>query len=440
MRTQGDFDYLVQDHRVHQSLYVDPAVFEDEMNHIYGYTWTFIAHESELPNPNDFVRKRLGLRPIIVTRAPDGQVHAMLNRCSHRGATVCRQDSGNARRFTCAYHSWTFDNKGDLIGVPMAKAYGADFDKKELGLGKLRVGIYRGFIFATFDHDLPDIEEHLGYGARLLDQWLDRWPGAKTVVRHNAARLALRGNWKLAFDNSADGYHPGFSHESLLRMRRARYDAGKDMQWVAGDVDDGRQYVTDIGNGNTFLDQRGEVDDYYGQLAPMPGGDAYEAVVREKLGDNRAKAALDVVMGSAMNINIFPNLLVIGNQIQVIEPHAVDRTELKWYGTTLEADDLPPEINTMRMRVQEDFPSFGEPDDMANFEECHLGLSIPEAEWVHTGRHIDSGRETTDPRGLPTSVVTSELPIRAFWRQWKRMMTAAQARAQAKASRAAVAG
>jgi phenylpropionate dioxygenase-like ring-hydroxylating dioxygenase large terminal subunit len=273
VQSRYDFEYLVQDRRVHRKLYVDPGIFEAEMTEVFGQTWTYLAHESEIPNPNDYVRKRLGLRPIVVTRARDGVVHAMLNRCTHRGATVCRQDNGNARRFTCPYHNWTFNNEGELVAVPMPKAYGADFKKEELGLGKLRVGIYRGFIFGTFNHNLPDLSAHLGHAAALIDQWLDRWPEAKTVVRHNATRLTLRGNWKLVYDNCADGYHPGFSHESLLRMRKDRYGAGTDMQWVAGDVDDGRQCVSELKNGLTFLDQRGEIDDYWGQVAPMPGGD-----------------------------------------------------------------------------------------------------------------------------------------------------------------------
>ena len=419
-----DLDHLVQDARVHRKLYVDPAIFEAEMNRVFGQTWTFLAHESEIPKRNDFVRKRLGLRPIIVTRGSDGALHAMMNRCTHRAATVCRQDAGNTRRFTCPYHNWTFDNMGHLVSVPMAGGYGSDFDKSDLGLHTLRVASYRGFVFGTFNRDLPDLATHLGHAAVLMDQWLDRWPGATTVVRHNASRLTLRGNWKLVYDNCADGYHPGFSHDSLLRMRKDRYGAGTDMQWVAGDVDDGRQAVTDLGNGITFLDQRGEIDDYWGQVAPMPGGDAYAAIIRKRLGDAQAKAALDVVMGSGMNLNVFPNLLIIGNQIQVIEPYAIDHTELVWYATSLQADDLPPEVNALRMRLQEDFPAFGEPDDMTNFEECHAGLVIAESEWLHTGRHILTGREKLTPEGHPTSVITSEMPIRAFWRQWKKMMQA----------------
>ena len=413
---------LVQEHQVHRTLYTDRQIFQEEMTTIFGQTWTFLAHESEIPLANDFIQKKLGLRPIIVTRAADNSVHAVLNRCTHRGATVCRHETGNARRFTCPYHNWTFSNTGDLVGIPIVSGYGEDFDKSSLGLGKLRVESYRGFIFGTFNRALPDLKEHLGQVAVHIDQWLDRWPGAQLSVRHGAMKLSCKGNWKLVYDNSADGYHPGFSHASLLRMRKDRYGVGVDMQWVLGDVDQSLQTVTDLGHGNTFLDQRAEISDYWSQAAPMPGENAYETVLRERLGDEKAKAALDVVVGSGMNLNIFPNLLIIGNQIQVIEPVDVDQTVMSWYGTTLMADDLPDEVNALRMRLQEDFPSFGEPDDVVNFEECQAGLNIPEMEWVHTGRHLNTGKESLTPEGNPTSVVSSELALRAFWKQWASMM------------------
>ena len=154
----------------------------------------------------------------------------------------------------------------------------------------------------------------------------------------------------------------------------------------------------------------------------MPGETRYEQAIRAKLGA-KADTALDVVMGSGMNLNIFPNLLIIGNQIQVIEPQRVDLTHLTWYATALEAPDLPDEVNALRMRMQEDFPSFGEPDDLANFEECQAGLSIPEMEWVLTNRHLGTGKEYIGPKGMLTGPVTDDLPLRAFWREWKRLMT-----------------
>ena len=44
-----DWDYLVQEDRAHRLIYTDPAIFEAEMTHIFGGTWTYLAHESEIP-------------------------------------------------------------------------------------------------------------------------------------------------------------------------------------------------------------------------------------------------------------------------------------------------------------------------------------------------------------------------------------------------------
>ena len=184
-------DELVRPERVHRSLYTDRDVFAQEMERVFGGTWTYLAHESEIPQPNDFVRRRLGLRPVVVTRDRNGQVHGLLNRCTHRGATVCRVDAGNAPRFVCPYHNWTFDNTGKLVGVPLRRGYGPGFDPSALDLGRLRVESYRGFVFGALDAALPPLEEHLGHAARLIDQWLDRWPGGRIVVRHGSHRLDL---------------------------------------------------------------------------------------------------------------------------------------------------------------------------------------------------------------------------------------------------------
>jgi phenylpropionate dioxygenase-like ring-hydroxylating dioxygenase large terminal subunit len=417
--THPPYEELVADRRVHRSLYVDPAVFADEMDRLFGATWTYVAHESELAEADDFVTRTIGRRPVIVSRDRDGDLHVLINRCTHRAATVCRVDAGSARRFTCPYHGWIFANTGACQGVPLQRGYGPALDKSDLDLGAARVASYRGFVFATFNPDEAPLENRLGPAAGLLDQWIDRSPTGEVIVRHGANRLEYRGNWKLATDNSGDGYHPGYSHKSLLTMRHDRYGEGVDMQYVLDNVDAGGQYVQDLGNGHHFLDQRREIERYWPQAAPSPGREGYEAVLRDRLGVD-ADAALETAVGSGMNLNIFPNLLIIGNQIQVVEPLAVDHTRLHWYATSI--GGVPDEITSLRMRLQEDFPSFGEPDDLANFEECQRGLAAPEMEWIRTDRHLDSDTERVE-EGLLTGVASDELTLRAFWRRWRELMT-----------------
>ena len=419
------WDYLVQQDRIHRSVYTDPAIFELEMTKIFGGTWVYLGHESEIPEPNDFVARRLGLRPIILTRAGTGQIHVLFNRCSHRGATVCREAKGSARYFTCGYHGWTYSNAGENVLVPQPEAYGPAFDRTRHNLARVPfVETYRGFIFGTLNPEVPSLRDHLGPARDLLDQWIDRSPTGEVVVRSAAHRPVLRANWKLAYDNAGDGYHPAYSHQSLLTMVAKRYGSNRDVSYYQGDSDHTRMYSQSLGNGNTFIDQRPEMHaaSAWKQQRPQPGREAYETQLRNRLGDQEAERLLEVAVGSGMNLNIFPNLLVLGNQIQVVEPIAVDRTQLTWYATTITG--VPEEINTLRMRTQEDFPIFGEVDDVANFEACQEGLAIPEIEWVDISRHLHTDQESVDERGVITGLVTDDLHLRSYYQEWKRLISA----------------
>ncbi|HXP58252.1 MAG TPA: Rieske 2Fe-2S domain-containing protein, partial [Streptosporangiaceae bacterium] len=77
-----DYGELIQPTRVHGSLYTSPEIFAAELARIWYTTWVFVGHESELAEPGDYVRKKLGQQDVIMTRDRDGQVHLLLNRCA----------------------------------------------------------------------------------------------------------------------------------------------------------------------------------------------------------------------------------------------------------------------------------------------------------------------------------------------------------------------
>ena len=72
--------------------------------------------------------------------------------------------------------------------------------------------------------------------------------------------------------------------------------------------------------------------------------------------------------------------------------------------------------------MQEDFPAFGEPDDLANFEEAQRGMQIPEIEWIDVSRGLGTDRETMDDDGVVSGPVTDEHHIRAYFEEWRRLM------------------
>ena len=221
-----DWDELVQEDRVHRLIYTDPAIFALEMTNIFGAVWVYLGHESQIPAKDDYITVRLGLRPIILLRDSHGKIRALFNRCAHRGTTLCRKDKGSARIFTCPYHGWSFLNTGKLRAVPWPDGYACDFNDAKYNVAQVpRVDSYRGFIFATLNLDAPSLIDYLGPITKPIDEWLDRQP--KGLIRVcEANRLKYKGNWKLAYDNSGDGYHVVFSHRSLLEMEKVSMRPG----------------------------------------------------------------------------------------------------------------------------------------------------------------------------------------------------------------------
>lgn len=420
-----DYAALVREDRVHRTLYTDPAIFAEEMVRVFGgRSWVYLAHESQLPEPDSFLSVRMGLRPVIVTRDRRNALHAVFNRCSHRAATVCREESGIAKSFRCPYHGWTFRNTGELVGTPWPRGYGEDFDRAQFGLHRVaRVESYRGFVFGTLNESAPSVPDWLGPATGWLDYWIDRAPRGEVVVRSAANRMGYRGNWKLAYDNAGDGYHPAFSHRSLLEMA-SRMGEGKDMSYFGRSPDEGPMRTYMLGNGHSVIDQRPNYDgpgSFWANQRPQPGRERFEEKIRAEHGED-ADRLLDLAIGSQINLSIFPNLLIIGNQVQVVEPLGVDRTQLTWHATTV--GGVPPEVNTMRMRTQEDFPSFGEPDDQANFEEVQRGLAAPEAEWVLMNRGLGvPGWQEVGPDGVVSTAATDELHMRRYYAAWLEMMS-----------------
>ena len=294
--------------------------------------------------------------------------------------------------------------------MPWPDGYACDFKDAKFNVAQVpRVDSYRGFIFGTLNPDAPPLIDYLGAITRPIDEWLDRHPGGKVAVCE-ANRLKYKGNWKLAYDNSGDGYHVVFSHRSLLEMEnRLRPTTPTRACPITRARPTPRRCTWRyIGNGHHFKDKRPNIEKRAGGLwaveGPAPGSEHYEEELRRRFGA-RAEEILDLASSEPVNINVFPNLSLLGNHIQVFEPVSVDETNVTWYGTAVVDEDgvlgdAVDEINALRMRTQEQFPNFGEVDDLANFEEIQRGLACLEDEWVYMHRGLGiPGRVKTDANG-----------------------------------------
>src|SRR5258708_25839466 len=81
-------------YRVSRDIFTDPQIFELEMKHIFEGNWIYLAHETQIPNKNDYFTTYMGRQPIFIARNSNGELNAFINACSHRGATICRFKRG----------------------------------------------------------------------------------------------------------------------------------------------------------------------------------------------------------------------------------------------------------------------------------------------------------------------------------------------------------
>lgn len=204
----------------------DPEIYDLELDRVFARNWIAVAHETEVPHAGDYVLRHIGEDQVIVSRAEDGQIHILLNSCSHRRMALCRADFGNATHFRCPYHGFVYKNSGELVGVPaVTKAYGTVLDKSRLGLVPARTETYDGLVFGCFDPDAPPLLEYLGDMAWYLDLLLARTPGGMEVVGP-PQRFRVQANWKLAAENFVgDAYHAFVAHEFAMKTAQLPPDA-----------------------------------------------------------------------------------------------------------------------------------------------------------------------------------------------------------------------
>jgi hypothetical protein len=217
-------------------------------------------------------------------------------------------------------------------------------------------------------------------------------------------------------------YHVGFAHRSLVEMTKSRYRDGDTGATYASDPDGANIQSHYLGNGHTLLYHRpGLGPSIFERARAAPGSELWADKLRSNLDEKAAYEILESVPGQGMNLNIFPNLMIIASQVQVVDPVAVEHTEISWYATTL--PDAPKEANVIRMRIAEDFPNFGEIDDLEMFQRCWEGLQIPEVEWVDfsRGSHIPL-EDITGADGAHTASGTMEHTSRGFFDSYKNYM------------------
>src|SRR5262249_16750455 len=418
-----DIAELIEPGRVHRDVYTDPAIFELEMERIFGRAWLYVGHVSQVPAPGDYVTTELGRQPVIMVRHRDGKVHVIINRCTHRGAKVVNERKGNAARLTCCYHGWSFDTDGRLAAVPVPEGCAADFDKAAFGLAHApRVGEYRGFVFASLAAKGASFEDHMGRMKRTIDALVARAPDGALALDAGMHRYAYAGNWKLQVENVLDSYHVPFGHASTVNkqgVQFARREGDRkgatvvetEKKETAASWKDRKSFIAGNGHGwtsNTALDEGNR---------SSPAFDEYKRALAEKVS---AERAAEILRPGLQNSLIYPNMSIMGLNIhvRVIKPIAVDRTEVTIYPIRLLGAPAAMNFGNIRLlNVTHSAASFVQTDDLESFTRAQKGLQSRLTDWVDISRGLgeeEPDRELNATRGL----ATHEMVMRAQYKAW----------------------
>ncbi|MFC5992980.1 aromatic ring-hydroxylating dioxygenase subunit alpha [Pseudonocardia hispaniensis] len=408
--------------RVEAQVYLDPDIFELELERIFYKTWNCVGHESEVAEPGSFKTLEIGRRPVIVSRDRAGLLNVMLNRCRHRGATLCEQPRGTmASGFTCPYHSWSYALDGRLRGIPYPDGYPASMDKSALSLTRLRVATYQGLIFANFDEDAEPLEDFLGDARKWIDLFMRQGAGYPVKVQ-GAHRFRYRANWKVQLENVTDGYHFPLVHRSWM----ANVDA--ETADMLAFMKDPEAVTYALGNGHSvgiMVPEHVDLDEDDGTEVLQDRFAGLIAELEGKLPADEIRRVVRSLHGAGFNLTVFPNLALSMGFIRILNPVSVDTTDNAHMA--LGYGDGPAGADRERLRIHEHFQGpfgFGTPDDAEVWARVQRGAAADPAMPIMLNRGLN--REVTSQEGHQRSHITDETGMREAYAMWKRLMTDAE--------------
>ena len=429
MISNDELASLVRANAVHKRVYTDPAIYELEMERIYGRAWIYVGHDSQVRGVGDYHASRIGNQDVVMVRAQDESVHVLYNRCPHKGAKVVAEADGCAGKFfRCPYHAWTFRLDGTHLSAPLtAGLEGTGFDpaSPEFSMRRVaRVDSYRGFVFASQSPIGPGLKDFLGGAASSIDNLCDRSPVGEVEVAGGVFRVLQQSNWKVFYENLHDTMHARVTHESSFVAAREEAAEMGEMPF---------ELLIQDGNGEPYAFwEKLELRAYahgHGYMEGIfdPATATRDAVSREHFaclsaahGEDKAREILGmnrhntILYGSGSPHNVF-------QQFRVIRPLAVNRTMVEIQ--VFRCKGAPPSVWDRALTYANviNSPSSNVmPDDVEVYRRCQEGNLTQGGEWVSLHRYLGTDKTLAD--GAVSTNGTSELPMRNQFAAWRSYM------------------
>ena len=396
--------------RVPYRMFSDPDIYRAELDRIFlGPTWQYLALGGELPQTGDYLTTFLGETPVIVARGHDGEIHAMVNRCAHRGNLVCLKRRGHADNLTCVYHAWRYDLEGNLDSVAFRRGIAGkggmppSFRLEEHGLKKLRVDKFGDLVFGTLSPEAPPLANYIG---NQIGSRIHRVLHGKPKILGTTSQI-LHNNWKLYFENVRDTYHATLLHSffTTFRISRLTSEGGVDI------AENGAHHASYTRNKVDRVDQATS-DQLYAGIPSLRENfrlaDPRFLAMAEEFGDDTTTQIL----------SLFPNFVLqqIQNSIalRLVLPKGPDKTELQWTYIGFEEDE--PAMTELRLAQANLVGPAGyvsmEDGAVGNFIQRAIPGAEDECSVLEMGGfgHVSEANRTT------------EASVRSFWHVYRPLM------------------
>jgi nitrite reductase/ring-hydroxylating ferredoxin subunit len=195
--------YFDADRGVLQSkVFADPVIYKQEIDSIFRRSWLFLAPETWLCEPGNFVTTRMGESEVLVWRGDDFKLRVLENRCLAGHRPMSALPRGRADSLICSCHGWRYDNCGRLDSSPARRLFEV-----------AKTDDYKGLVFANCDLAAETLDVWLGDFAWYLDLLLARGGGGVEVYGEEAVRWTVPANWKVPAQAFCGQAYPQISTE-----------------------------------------------------------------------------------------------------------------------------------------------------------------------------------------------------------------------------------
>ncbi len=417
---------LVEPDRVHSSVYADKTIFQLEMERVWGRSWIYIGHESQVKNPGDYFNTTVACLPVLLIRdTQSNNLNVLHNRCGHRGAIVTQRQCGNAQLLRCPYHGWTYRTDGSLHVTPHPDGYkntSMDRNNPEHSMTPLsRVDSYRGFVFASLSADVPDLVDFLGDIKDTINNMCDRSPeGEVEVTGLNCHRFLHPCNWKFFLENLHDAMHPMCAHagtSAAVQDYLASLPEGAATPAEAEIIDpfagsyeffDGMG-VTGLDNGHGYMGGKKSIFSHF-EMYPE-----YLEAMKKAYGEERCE---EILSFNRHNACCYPSSTIRDGiqSIRVLRPVSVNSTVIESW--TFRLKGAPEKLLQRTLRYSRLINSPGSmvgPDDLDCYYRIQESAESGSIQWIDL--HRFAGQDLNE-QGKVTATGTSDLSIRNQYKAW----------------------